>query len=81
MAIKSDVNFRGIILNDMYIKIEKIINSTPEIEVSVSFYSIVDGKKDQFIQRQSISLDNNKEIIALAYNSLKSQFFKNGIQI
>jgi len=81
MAIKSNVNFNGIILNDMYIKINRIINSKPNIEVLLDLYSIVDGNKGELIQKKTMSIEKNEKIIKNTYKELKEQIFQDGIDI
>jgi len=75
MAIKTNVSFKGITVNDMYVKLEKIVNSGPNIELQVGLYSIVDGEKGELVERKSYDIDNTKLILKQAYDALKTQIF------
>jgi len=81
MAIKSDVSFKGITVNDSYIKLEKIVNAGPNIQLQVGIYSIVDGEKGELIERLPYEIENTKSILDQAYQALKTQIFTESTDI
>ena len=80
MAIKANVSFKGMLLSDVYVRVDKIVNVGGKIKVQAELYSIVEDEKHEIVFRETYTLANTENgIMTEVYKQLKKQFFPEAV--
>lgn len=73
MAILTDINYKGITIPNVYLKIKGIDNKGEDLLLNCEAYSFVDGEKSELLGTHRVSVTPSIDIMDLAYNALKSE--------
>jgi len=74
MAILTDLDYKGIKIPSVYLKIKSIDNQGEDLLLNCEAYSFVDGKKSELLGTDRVAIVPSGDIMGLAYADLKAKY-------